>query len=234
MLRGRLLGKEVQLDPLTFSVGNSWQQGHGQPGDPWGIELIERMRYAYGDGGVMIDVGAGTGSWALLPAVIPNLRCWAFEPNPSILPLLRHNIKLNNANTIVVAAALSDTECLGELSVPVESHNSGLSTIGKPLRFREAITYPVSVTTLDSYVGRCGLDSIKFIKIDTEGAELKVLLGGQETIMKWKPAILAEYNGSNTLQLGYKREEIKELAERWGARTEEIWPEDILIWWEDQ
>jgi len=48
----------------------------------------------------------------------------------------------------------------------------------------------VPTVALDKYLR--GSACIDFIKIDTEGAELKVLRGAAETIQKFKPAILFE------------------------------------------
>lgn len=58
---------------------------------------------------------------------------------------------------------------------------------------RDGIT-PSIVTqkTLDSF----NFEDIDFIKIDVEGHEFKVLMGGVETIKKYKPTILVEENES--------------------------------------
>ena len=50
----------------------------------------------------------------------------------------------------------------------------------------------VKAMTLDSYVNCSGLDNISLIKIDVEGAERKVVRGGNKTILNHKPVLLVE------------------------------------------
>lgn len=53
-----------------------------------------------------------------------------------------------------------------------------------------ARSHVVPCHTLDSF----GLDQVDFIKIDVEGFERKVLLGGQQTIERDRPVIVIEQN----------------------------------------
>lgn len=71
----------------------------------------------------------------------------------------------------------------------------------------------VPVTTLDTAL--LGTGRIDFIKIDTEGMEFAVLLGGAKTIRQHKPVIMFEENGLS-LRYGYPRGAAGALLERWG------------------
>ncbi len=48
------------------------------------------------------------------------------------------------------------------------------------------------MVTLDSWVAQQGLNRVDFIKLDVEGAEYKVLRGGEETIKRFRPLIYME------------------------------------------
>ena len=50
-------------------------------------------------------------------------------------------------------------------------------------------TLKAQLTTLDSYVQDHHLDSVDFIKMDTEGAELSILKGATNTITRFKPIL---------------------------------------------
>lgn len=71
----------------------------------------------------------------------------------------------------------------------------------------------VHVTTLD--VALLGTGRIDFIKIDTEGMEFAVLLGGAKVIRQHKPVIMLEENGLS-LRYGYPQGAAGALLERWG------------------
>jgi len=48
------------------------------------------------------------------------------------------------------------------------------------------------VTTLDKLVKKLNLKSIDLIKIDTEGAEYSILVGGMKTLKKFRPKLIIE------------------------------------------
>ncbi len=50
----------------------------------------------------------------------------------------------------------------------------------------------IQVITLDQFIKDHPLSRVDFIKIDVEGHELNVLLGSQETIATYKPALMIE------------------------------------------
>jgi len=47
--------------------------------------------------------------------------------------------------------------------------------------------------------------------MDTEGSEYDIIVGGKETIKKYKPIILLEYNAGNMSQCGHNMQELNDL-----------------------
>ena len=47
--------------------------------------------------------------------------------------------------------------------------------------------------------------------MDTEGSEYDIIVGGKETIKKYKPIILLEYNPGNMSQCGHDIQELNDL-----------------------
>ena len=82
--------------------------------------------------------------------------------------------------------------------------------------------HSVNVTTLDGWwaslvhrVPRAAELGISMLKIDTEGAELMVLLGGSSFITTQSPEIFLEMS-SHTEDFGYASSRITELLNSWG------------------
>jgi FkbM family methyltransferase len=82
--------------------------------------------------------------------------------------------------------------------------------------------HSVNVTTLDRWwaslvhrIPRAAEVGISMLKIDTEGAELMVLLGGASFITSQSPEIFLEMS-SHTEDFGYASSRITELLNSWG------------------
>jgi len=174
----------------------------------------------------MIDVGAHVGAYTLLTALLPNMRCAAFEPNPWTFDVLRKNLELNGVLDRVNPHqyAIGDMQGNGVLKVPTASRSSGLSTLGDPRRFDEWEDVNVGVDKLDA------LDwpKVDFIKIDVEGGELDVLRGAKETISEHHPLMLIECAEKNTVQFGYSPGDTAEMLATMNYKTVQIGQNDLL------
>ena len=74
-----------------------------------------------------------------------------------------------------------------------DSHQTGVSTIVHKMS-SDAITEEIKLTTLDKFSEKIK-KKISFMKIDTEGYEPQVLLGGKRFLLKDKPVICIELGG---------------------------------------
>lgn len=143
-----------------------------------------------------IDIGANFGVYSLFSASIlkSDGGVLAIEPSDREYKRLLQQIKLNNfKNIIVLKMALSNQKSIGKLnvaSVGYEGHNTlgAFAYPGVTLDKREQ----VKLDTLDNVVRKSGFKKVDVIKIDVEGAELKVLQGGKKVIKKYQPVILIE------------------------------------------
>jgi FkbM family methyltransferase len=188
---------------------------------------------------ILLDVGANTGAFCFLPIINERIKTYAFEPNPLTHSILKENINLNNMNDFIKSFNLglwSEKKNM-DLKIPKDLTDSGLSTFGEtPTRFiydnknGEYITTNVECDTIDNIVEDLKLKTVTAIKIDTEGSELKILIGAEKTIKKYKPIILFEYFDGNTVQFGYKKEQLIKLLLEYGY-TDFSYPteSDILV-----
>jgi FkbM family methyltransferase len=103
------------------------------------------------------------------------------------LSRLRHNLELNRLTARVFPLALADCSGQAELSVGAYEH-AGHNTLG-------AFAYQtemegkalVEVRRLDEVLNENPLTRLDIMKIDVEGAELRLLRGAVETLRKYRP-----------------------------------------------
>jgi FkbM family methyltransferase len=143
----------------------------------------------------LIDIGANVGEFSRdFHHFFPhNDFIYCFEPNP----LLRNRLEsaLSHVpNVSPFAVGLGDEKGVMRLSVPKESAELGSflrlnADANAHYRTTEAVHYEVPVERLDDLVEE--KDGPTLVKIDVQGFEERVLLGGQSTIER-SDAVLLE------------------------------------------
>ncbi|MEL6644966.1 MAG: FkbM family methyltransferase [Pseudomonadota bacterium] len=152
--------------------------------------------------GIMIDVGAHTGS-SLEPFARADWTVFAFEPDPANRAKLDAAISADPekyAKVTVSDKAVSDTVADG---VPFYASNesTGISGLSAFRDSHEEIAQ-ISTTTLDHVRAEHGIDRIDFLKIDVEGHEMSVLKGLDFAAVRPR-AVVAEFEDGKTQGNGY-------------------------------
>lgn len=143
-------------------------------------------------GGVMLDIGSNMGHWAMYAAskVGPQGRVIAFEPNPVNRQMLNRSIEVSRFQERVKTEAFALWNESGktmDFHLSGDPHNSGISSLKKyELLGNSPKSIQVSTMTGDDYFKKEGIEWIDFMKIDVERAELEVLTGMKETLLKKK------------------------------------------------
>jgi FkbM family methyltransferase len=220
VMAGWFGGKWIPIDHISAHVGGSWQL-RDDAGNPlcYDAPLVQFFynKVHQVDNPIVVDIGASTGNFTLLPTVYP-MTVYAFEPNPVAFRALQSNVIISGLTNKVrlYQTALSNHTTTTTLKVPVIALHAAIACLGngnpRPRGF-EWNEIDVGVARLDDY--HLAPD---FIKIDVEGAELSVLQGAERTIKQHHPGILTEYTSLNTKQFGYEREEIIKLLRDWGYK----------------
>jgi FkbM family methyltransferase len=134
------------------------------------------------EGDVVIDCGGHIGAFTLWAAkrAGPSGRVLTFEPAPDNLRLLRANVK-NNAlpQAKVFDCALADRNERAYLYLAPAHGNPAANTLQGGAQQK---TVQIQVRRLDDIVLEEKLARIDLLKIDVEGAELKLLAGAQRTL----------------------------------------------------
>ena len=133
------------------------------------------------------------------------------KSDSTVLDIGAQSGSYNDINNVITSPeALSNK--VGDQILNICSSHRGLNTLGNNLlRFSkdDSIECHVKTNTIDNLF----LDTpIDLIKIDTEGGEYDILMGGLETIKKYKPKILLEFEEHNSQQCGYSCQDILNLV----------------------
>ena len=204
--------------PQAIAVGGSWE-GHPQTYPPLAhdddlIRLVYETLKPIAHP-VLLDVGASSGSFSLLPVLLPDLTVYSFEPNADVFALLEHHLRMNRITSRVrpfnIAAWYEQATLT--LSIPLPTA-TGCATLGTPNGGVPTSTQEVEAFPLDWLMN--SITHVDFIKIDTEGSEKFVLQGAEKLIARDRPTLLIECTWTTGLLFGYDRQEILDLVTSWG------------------
>jgi len=174
-------------------------------------------------GDCFFDVGANVGGWSLRAT-----RCFrevfAFEPQPRTAAILRRNIVKNRSRIVrthqihLFPCALGNQN--GKLSFYSDREgdrgNGGASLTrmnpGHPYPGRHSVT--VEVRRFDDLSLPCTNNSL--IKIDTEGGEISVLEGMENTLSNFHPHLAVEAHGQENI------DRCKTIFAQYGYRISEL------------
>ncbi len=174
-------------------------------------------------GDTAVDVGANFGFFTVLAgrSVGPDGRVVAFEPLPSMRRELEVNLGLNGlANCRVRPEAVSDRAGAARLFEGPRG-NPGLSSL-RPLADSGA---PLEVETVALDAALSAEERVALVKIDVEGAELRVLEGMAGLIGRWRPDVVLEVTDRFLREMGASAATLFERARDWGYRSYRIdWP----------
>ncbi|HSH66631.1 MAG TPA: FkbM family methyltransferase [Bacteroidia bacterium] len=151
------------------------------------------------EGGIVLDIGANVGlhviTWARTHR---KHKFYAFEPSITVGRVLVESVKRNllqNRVTVINKAVSNKNGNASFFETTDDAYNSLKDTKRKNIHN----VYNVDVISIDDFVSTNKIESIRFIKIDTEGFENEVIEGASETIKKQMPDFFIEiYKGVNS------------------------------------
>lgn len=161
----------------------------------WEPQVTREMRPLLRPGAVFVDVGANIGYFTLLAASLVGNegKVIAFEPHPDNRALLERSTQENGFTNIDLYPFAVDEEARTLQLYPTESSSLSLVLAECSTHAVPEKTQPHAVPTvvLDEFLAR--LERLDVIKIDTDGAEPRVLRGMRGLIEKHHPVIFAEF-----------------------------------------
>jgi FkbM family methyltransferase len=173
----------------------------------------------------VLDLGAyaGDSTYFFARAVGPRGKVVAVEPDPANLAALRRNVREHRlAQVAVEGSAILDLD--GEVAFQAEgSIGSGI----KETSGQEGHEITVATVTLATLLARHGLDRPHFIKMDIEGAEVRVLAGNAELLRRLRPRMIIEPHPCRGVP---NLAEILQLLDAMGCVTE-VKDDLVRAWW---
>ena len=180
------------------------------------------------EGDVAVDVGANVGFLTVLASLLvgPSGHVVAFEPDPENLERLRANLALNDCkNATVIEKAV--TNQVGEVEFFINSDDSGGNALWDPAQFpgnQKSLATPkrftLPGTTLDAEWEQLRLPAPKVIKIDTEGAEQRVLEGMRDLLGRQEPHfVIAELHAFGLAKMDCSEASLRGFIEGLGYST---------------
>ena len=148
----------------------------------------------------LVDVGANIGYYSLLAArrVGGRGRVFAMEPNPETYSMLLQNIKINDCGN-VIPLQICVSNCCGQAQFHLDRAIPGESALCPYGGQRDPDAIAVETLTLDEILGDACVD---VLKVDVEGAEGLVLLGGQSLLRRTQPTIFMEFVPRRLAKMG--------------------------------
>jgi FkbM family methyltransferase len=150
---------------------------------------------------VCLDVGANVGLSTLALASLATMgRVLAIEPDARTCQFLAHNIRANGLSNVTVDRCFiglngSRKTFLFCAQNPACSPSMTPELVGRINRASERWDLlEVESVSIDSFVSSHGLEKLDFIKLDCEGADVEILSSARQTLERFRPAVVLEFN----------------------------------------
>ncbi len=158
--------------------------------DPYRVDRIER-------GGVVIDLGAHIGTFALRCAVERGCRVYAYEPCPSTYDLLVENVAINGLEGKVIPFKLAIGGAMGKRSFYSRPNHPVSSSLYLHHYTKDVpgyLTSEVQCTTLKQVFDENDISECVALKIDCEEAEAEVFSEESEEYFKRTSYVALEWH----------------------------------------
>jgi FkbM family methyltransferase len=155
--------------------------------DYFGYEVALARR-----GGVVPDVGAHVGMYALLVALAePTIEVHALEPVSACYQAALRNVVANGprGRVRIVHAAIGALTEHRKIALTYGGRQSTLAA-DRLTEARTGSEEEVEVLRLDDYCARAGIEAVDVLKVDVEGFEVEVLSGASQILEKTRLVVL--------------------------------------------
>lgn len=190
--RAAIEGADASVEQVTIDGLRWWVPIDPRVDDR--VERAERQGFPLrailqtrevGLGGVMLDLGANLGRTSIPRVLLGDARAvYAAEPFPANYAALVRNVAEYGLHGLVVPDQVAIGAERGQVDLRVSRYPGGHRVIHK--RRHPIETISVQVWPVDEWIERVGVEpaSISFVKVDTQGSEVRVLRGAASLIAR--------------------------------------------------
>jgi FkbM family methyltransferase len=222
---------QYKQDIVQTPDGLRWVHGKGSQDilaiyhemEPPGHSIHDYICGHFRPGLVFLDIGAHVGHYAIR-AAMAGCTVYAVEANPESAAQLRMNMRVNGITNLTLwsIAAWDRHTVISFVTDPAypDFRNGGNSLM--PKEGHEKIGITVAGVPLNLLLSE--LDQLDLIKMDVEGADLRVLKGMRQSLLRLRPKLIiedhslygyftaAELEASRTGLRGYTWEHARDLG----------------------
>ncbi|HLY58262.1 MAG TPA: FkbM family methyltransferase [Stellaceae bacterium] len=183
---------------------------------------IDRLAPFIPPGSLAIDVGANVGFFTTRFArwVGPQGAVIAIEPEAVNFARLRRRIDGEKLADRVECLEAAACEAEGTVLLEINPDHPGDHKLG-------ASGVPIRAVALDDLVAARGWPAVSLIKIDVQGAELRVLAGVHAVIERFHPAMFIEVDDGALRRLGGSAASLIETMASFGYRAHRLGREGV-------
>lgn len=146
---------------------------------------------------IIFDIGANIGTFTTwIAKAFPKGKVYAFEPQRAVFQMLSGNAAINNLyNVYTYNIGLGITNTKVEFEEPnyFTNNDFGMFSLVEKMVTESRDKIVVQINTLDWFLEYYHIPKVHLLKIDVEGMDLDVLVGGTDTIKKHLPVIFIEH-----------------------------------------
>jgi FkbM family methyltransferase len=158
----------------------------------WFERELEFWRGYIQPGMNVIDIGASFGVYTFSAArrVGENGMVYAIEPDRKSVDCLNETCRSNQIKNVkVVYNAVGDRDRPAQLILQASSEFNYLAADDEVIELDTQIE-TVDCITIDTLIQQSQIDHLEVIKISTEGSELEILIGCEQTLLRFAPTII--------------------------------------------
>ena len=176
----------VELLPLAYrEIGILKYRNYDESGETFLLQEVISGKMGLGGGSVIFDVGANTGKYTcLVKGILKGASIYAFEPNKAAFSTL---VDMSSDKIRCFNLGFGDTTSKGKMFTYKDSLNSSHAS-AYPDMFKhfykneDVAFFEFDIDTIDNFCEKNDIAMIDFLKIDTEGNELNVIVGAKRMI----------------------------------------------------
>lgn len=186
----------VSLKFLIPNTLNKFRADSFASKEPETLEWIQKIPPQ----SILWDIGANIGLYSCFAAAKSRCRVYAFEPSIFNVELLGRNVALNELSDHITIVPLPIARSTGADVLRMTSTDWGgaLSTFGESFGYdgksiKSIFAYSTLGISIDDAIARLSIPKPDYIKLDVDGIEHLILMGGELTLQSIQ-GILIEVN----------------------------------------
>ena len=173
---------EGEYGPIEGARGDQVVFGRYQIERTWSPEVVAWLTARLAGGGTLLDVGAHLGLVAIGVARACPAHCIAFEPAPDNYRLLCRNVARQQLERRIETLPFALDAESGRAELALSRDNSGDHRLLRHPRAQTEHSVAVECARLDDVLAQRTLAGPIALKLDTQGAEARVLAGAHASL----------------------------------------------------